>query len=210
MKPRYPQAKHIGGAWTLEHNGVWNIPNDVHEVHGEMETVGMWQLVRKYRALAKDQDGYIYGVRSLDEPKESGYVLEGKVSIDGHRYRAFTSSTLFQRTDGSLCDVAILYVCNGAPPIPIPNLDTAPDDVLEELTHKYHYAFHGTGPGYFGRNRPMSARACIYEYARITLGLRHGWDEQYPHVKYPERREEVYEQLPEWAKFREVYNEMPN
>ena len=194
MHKQYPQAKSLDGSWTLEPNAVWSIPDGVHEVRGEMD-FGPRHVVRSYRALATDKDGYIYGIRALSKPKGSGYVLEGHISIDGKKIRAFTSSTLFQRPDGSLVDVAILYVCNGEPPIPLPNLDEAPDEVLEELTHKYHYS----SPDGDGK---MSSRALIYEYAYVNLGLRHGWAKQYPHVHYPERLEEVYQQLPEWAKFR--------
>ena len=190
MKKQYPMAKCLGGSWTLEKNDVWNIPDGVHEVRGEMETVGMWSICHHYSALAVDRDGYVYGIRSLSKPRESGYVLEGRVSIDGKSYRAFTSSKLFQRGDGSLCDVAILYVCMPDDrPIPLPDLDTAPDEVLKELTHKYHHTSH-------------DSRSLICEYARIKLGLRGGWDIDYPHVGYPARLEETYNELPEWAKFR--------
>lgn len=94
------------------------------EWRGESEHVGMWHILTKYRAIAMemtefDADKYpgthaktaiIYGVRSLEKPKQSGYDLEGYVSINGERLRAFTSSAMFE-VNGKLVDVAILYVC---------------------------------------------------------------------------------------------------
>jgi hypothetical protein len=82
----------------------------------EIETVGPWSIIRKLRGLAvskpKDAGGIIiHGDRSLVSPKESGYQMEGRVSVGGKSYRAFTASQLF-RHDGKLYDFAILYVCD--------------------------------------------------------------------------------------------------
>jgi len=99
------------GAWKLPPNDVWNIPEDT-EVRFDYETVGPWQVVRSLRALAVTLDGKVFGNRALSNPRESGYQMEGRVSIGGRKYRAFTSSHLFEREDGSLCDVAVLIVCN--------------------------------------------------------------------------------------------------
>jgi len=55
----------------------------------------------------------IHGERSLDKAQESGYQLEGKVTLGGDRWRAFTSSQLFELPSGKLVDVAILHVCVG-------------------------------------------------------------------------------------------------
>lgn len=192
----YPQAKCLGGSWSLEQNDVWNVPAGREDVRGEMATSGgIMPTIYSYRALAMDQDGFVYGMKSLNNPRESGHDLEGKVRIDGKVYRAFTSSKLFERPDGSLCDVAILYVCKSKDaPVPVPDLDSASDAVLEEIQSKYHYEFHGGDHD--------SPRALLQRYATITLGLRRGWAEQYPHVGYPEERERVYSALPAWAKFR--------
>lgn len=57
----------------------------------------------------------IWGKRKLSAPRESGYCYEGRVSVGGTSFRAFTSSMLFQLPDGKLVDVAILHVCDNAP-----------------------------------------------------------------------------------------------
>lgn len=94
------------------------------ELRGKIETTGQWQVITKYSALAishpfpKDHCDTtrmpltIYGMRTLQNVRESGYQLEGKVSIDGKKVRAFTSNRIFERKDGSLINVAVLFVCN--------------------------------------------------------------------------------------------------
>lgn len=106
-------------------------PNDVFyptdsKQNLDIETHEPWGIVSKVRGLAVERitEGtypnvgntlrvIIHGVRSLSNPRESGHQMEGRVSIDGKRRRAFTSSMLFRLPDGKLCDVEILYVCNG-------------------------------------------------------------------------------------------------
>lgn len=186
----YPRARHTGGSQTLEPNSVWNIPEGVSEVRGEIKHSRFpFASYIGFRALAMDGDGYVYGVRSLTNCREDGYCLAGQVSIDGRKYRAFTSSTLFQRQDGSLCDVAVIHVCKGDVAIPLPNLDTAEDSVLEELSSRYHYDREGS-------------RKLIHEYAMYSLWLRKG---TYPHMadRYRETLEGIYAALPQWAKFRD-------
>lgn len=93
------------------------------EMRGHMETRDPWQSISKYEAIAMEHiasdethfshypdKAVLHGVRSLLNPRESGHVLEGTVSIDGKKRRAFTSSALFL-VNGKLVDVAILYVC---------------------------------------------------------------------------------------------------
>ena len=109
-KPLFIQAEVHPGAWKLKENEVWNIPkHGINEVRFEFETIGPW--IKKLQGLALTLDGKIFGERSLTEPKESGYVMEGRVSVQGKKYRAFTSSKLFEREDGSLVDVGVLVVC---------------------------------------------------------------------------------------------------
>jgi hypothetical protein len=92
------------------------------EMRGEMECTGPWSIVKSYKAIAmeftgKDTSHYgefnnvaiIHGMRSLLKPKQSGHALEGYVSINGKKRRAFTSSALFT-VNGKLIDVSILYV----------------------------------------------------------------------------------------------------
>ena len=57
-----------------------------------------------------EQSGLIvYGVRTMSDPRESGYQQEGHVSIGGKKYSAFTSSHLFS-VNGKLVDVGVLFV----------------------------------------------------------------------------------------------------
>lgn len=110
-KSLYVQADKGAGSTKLGVNELWNIPDaPINEVRFDIETLGPWQVVSKVRGLAMTLDGKIFGMRNMRAPKESGYQLEGRVSVGGKKYRAFTSSTLFERDDGSLCDVATLVV----------------------------------------------------------------------------------------------------
>ena len=62
--------------------------------------------------MAEAESKVIYGVRTLSDIRESGYELEGRVSINWKKHRGFTSSQLFKLEDGKLVDVAIIFVCN--------------------------------------------------------------------------------------------------
>lgn len=89
------------------------------EIRGEVETRGVWHIVSSYRALCianeydktsmftKISSTTIFGKRRLSRPKDSGYHLEGYVSIGGKKYSAYTSSTLFE-VDGKLINVATI------------------------------------------------------------------------------------------------------
>jgi len=106
-------AKYESGAWSIPEGSDWQIPAGDQQRH-EVETRGPWGIVSKIRAVAMDAAGNVYGMRSLSAPRESGYCHEGRVSIGGKSYRGFTSSTLFVRADGTLCDVAVIHACNGS------------------------------------------------------------------------------------------------
>lgn len=89
------------------------------EARGELETWGPWQQPLVYKALCMSveyADGRrisatAYGIRTMGQPKQSGHVLEGRVSVLGKSVRGFTSSQLFELEDGSLVDVAVIYAC---------------------------------------------------------------------------------------------------
>lgn len=98
--------------WHLSDNPVWNVPPSIGELRFDLTlTPFPFASVRSVRGLAVDQWGRVYGIRTLLNARESGYALEGRVRLAGKRFRAFTSSQLFQRPDGSLCSVATLHVC---------------------------------------------------------------------------------------------------
>jgi hypothetical protein len=50
-----------------------------------------------------------YGFRTLTGIRQGGYELEGRVSIGGRKYAAFTSSQLFELPDGRLIDIATIH-----------------------------------------------------------------------------------------------------
>ena len=108
----YFHADIEGSTWHLAPNTVWNVPSEVHEIHFELRhTANPFAFIKSVKGLAMDAQGRVYGTRTLSRCHEAGYVIEGRVSIGGKQYRAFTSSALFERTDGSLVNVGILYVC---------------------------------------------------------------------------------------------------
>jgi hypothetical protein len=95
---------------------------DAGEMRGESTHRGPWHIITSYRALClssvfdRAAHGFtptratnLYGMRSLNKPRESGYCLEGFVSIGGRRYSAFTSSQLFELPDGRLLEFATIH-----------------------------------------------------------------------------------------------------
>lgn len=94
------------------------------EIRGELKTVGMWQIPVTYKALCtsnnwnEDQSGithsgpvHVFGVRVLSAVRQSGHELEGRVSLNGRKYRGFTSSQLFELPNGKLISVATIHAC---------------------------------------------------------------------------------------------------
>lgn len=89
------------------------------QIRGNYETVGVWNVIKSYEALCisneYDNSGMfpkiasteIYGKRKLSNPRQSGYYLEGFVSIKGKKYKAFTSSILID-VDGKVIDIATI------------------------------------------------------------------------------------------------------
>lgn len=92
------------------------------EKRGDFVTVGPWSIIKSYKAIAttatwkdigisyKVVDEYtLHGERSMFNIKQSGYDLEGRVSIDNKKHSCFTSSILFELPDGKLIDVAVIH-----------------------------------------------------------------------------------------------------
>ena len=50
----------------------------------------------------------LYGIRTLSDIKQSGYHLDGRVSINGKKYSAFSSDILWS-VDGKLVATAVIY-----------------------------------------------------------------------------------------------------
>lgn len=84
------------------------------EQRAYIEKRGPWSIITRFVALCVSMDfetgdRTIYGYRTLSKPRESGYQLEGYVSIAGKTYSAFTTSQLFELEDGHLIDVATIF-----------------------------------------------------------------------------------------------------
>ena len=132
------------GAWKLPKNDIWNIPEAV-EKRFEYETGARFHKpIVSLSALAITLDGRVFGHRRMTAPRESGYNMEGRVSIGGKKYRAFTSSKLFEREDGLLCEVAVLVVCNYKP---IECKYRKAARVLRETGKKHYFLSYDPAPG---------------------------------------------------------------
>ena len=109
---------------TIDELKQWGIDQsdiDKGEFRGELKTIGPWNIPVSYRALAMANDydnksmftqilkTTVYGIRIMGNCRQSGYELEGYVSINGKKYSAFTSSQLFELPDGKLIDVATIH-----------------------------------------------------------------------------------------------------
>lgn len=72
----------------------------------DIETVGPWNLVKSVKGLCvlrkyskekefgnhRVEELTLLGTRTMTNPKQGGYELEGRVSIKGKKYSAFTSA----------------------------------------------------------------------------------------------------------------------
>lgn len=131
MKRKKETSQFMPFVDKFDHTVVWpdGVPFPMKIENGEArfkltQQSGGWGLLTAITGLAVSQkfgDGpgqplrpdqmgvTVYGVRTMNNPRESGYQQEGYVSIGGKKRRAFTSSQLFL-VDGQLVDVAILHV----------------------------------------------------------------------------------------------------
>lgn len=86
---------------------------------GELETFGPWHIPVRYKALAVSyvfsnhwaETVTLYGARTMGELKESGYCLEGRVSVAGQKRPGFTSAQLWELPCGRLIETATIHVC---------------------------------------------------------------------------------------------------
>lgn len=93
---------------------------DAVDTRGDLETRGPWSIPVRYKALAVSyvwgphstvETVTLYGMRTMGNLKESGYSLEGRVSVGGRKRRGFTSAQLWQLPDGRLIETATIHVC---------------------------------------------------------------------------------------------------
>jgi hypothetical protein len=95
--------------FATRHRGPWHICDQLRGLAVSAE----WKEGPTYPQI----DAYtLHGDRSLLNPRQSGYQMEGSVSVDGRRFRAFTTDTLFQLPCGKLVSVACLHVCKNPQP----------------------------------------------------------------------------------------------
>jgi len=89
---------------------------------GELKTFGPWNIPVSFKTIAVSAkwgiiEGHfsksciektVYGIRTMTNLRQSGYELEGYVSINGKKHTCFTSSELFE-VNGKLINVAVIH-----------------------------------------------------------------------------------------------------
>lgn len=82
---------------------------------------GPWQICTSLRGIVErahfNREDFpvrkewveFYPARTMFRPRESGYDMEGHVSLNGKRVSAFTSSQLFELPDGRLISVGVIF-----------------------------------------------------------------------------------------------------
>jgi UDP-N-acetylmuramyl pentapeptide synthase len=107
---------------TKEQAEVLGIDLTKDEIEGNLKTCGVWNVPVSYSAICVSGklgipegrfvetflEKTVYGNRTMTNVRQSGYCLEGYVSIGGKKYSAFTSSELFE-VDGKLINVAVIH-----------------------------------------------------------------------------------------------------
>jgi hypothetical protein len=112
---KYEEPYHWTAVWPDDlplPNGTTSEPGN-HDRHFEMQTQGPWSLLVNLRALAieKCENGVlVYGDRNMRYPRENGCAQFGRVSVDGKKRRAFTSSMLVTHK-GQIYSFAVLCLC---------------------------------------------------------------------------------------------------
>jgi hypothetical protein len=102
------------------------------ERRGYATARGPWNIIVSYKALAVTAtwrpgathdyvDEYtLYGDRTMNAPRQSGYELEGWISIAGVKRSAFTSSIMFEVEEtGQLVNVAVIHARTSAAAHPV-------------------------------------------------------------------------------------------
>lgn len=104
------KANYNRGAWKLEdtENTVWQVPDDVDLVNFDYE-ISSFGVLTSLKGIVIDDEGTIYGKRTLTDIKQDGYALFGRVSIGGKKHRAFTSNRIFEK-NGKLISVSVLHI----------------------------------------------------------------------------------------------------
>jgi hypothetical protein len=103
---------------TKEQAIQFGIDTEKEEIRAEIKTRGSWNIISGYKALCvsvKYKKGLIiekesitlYGKRSMGNIRDSGYHLEGQVSLKGKKVSCYSSTELFS-VDGVLVNVQVI------------------------------------------------------------------------------------------------------
>lgn len=96
------------------------ISPEIMDQRGDLEAYGPWSIPVRYKAPAVSytwgeystvKEVTLHGKRTLGDLKQSGYSLEGRVSVNGSKKRGFTSSQMWELPDGRLIETAVIHVC---------------------------------------------------------------------------------------------------
>lgn len=101
--------------------GLTNSDIEAGEKRLESKHVGPWQICTSLRGIVEraefDPNSIssrqkwveFYSPRTMSAPKESGYQMEGRISLGGKKRSAFTSSILFELPDGKLINCGVIF-----------------------------------------------------------------------------------------------------
>ncbi len=98
--------------------GLTSAEIEAGEKRFETETWGCYGVIRTLRAIVECGEfgefsrmtwKQFYPMRTMSNPRQSGYDMEGVVSLGGIKSTCFTSSQLFQLPCGHLVDVAVIF-----------------------------------------------------------------------------------------------------
>ena len=98
--------------------GITEAEIEAGEKRFEMATWGCYGVIRSLRAIVETGEfgehsvmtwKQFYPVRTMSNPRQSGYDMEGTVSLGGVKSSCFTSSQLFELPCGNLVDVAVIF-----------------------------------------------------------------------------------------------------
>lgn len=117
------------------------IAPELENQRGDLETRGPWSLPVRYSApcitLHWEKTPYntqvaavtLWGRRTMRDLRESGYQLEGRLSLGGLTVSGYTGGQMFQLPDGALLEAEVIHVRAAvapaapapAPALPVPN-----------------------------------------------------------------------------------------
>jgi hypothetical protein len=98
------------------------IAAELQDQRGDLETRGPWRLPVRFIApcltLHWEHNGYcnnvvavtLWGKRTMRNLRESGYQLEGRLSLRGKTVSGYTGGQMFQLPDGTLLETAAIHV----------------------------------------------------------------------------------------------------